>query len=287
MSCKVELNFTCKNLPNMDNFSKSDAKIFAFIESEKNNNKIDSKWIEIGTTEKIDNNNNPVFKKSIVIDYNPNINQNLRFIVFDMDNDSEEWKKNDFIGYVEKSINALLNDSKDNIYSAELLTSIPSGFDINNIKAQKYEGTSTLLIRIEKITDTPAKIRFSVSGSNLDKKDSFGLSDSFIRILLIEDNNELSKVFETPVYKNSLNPTWEKLEIPVKTLNKGDPDKILIFEVWDWDKGSSNDLIGTFKATTNDLFNKREFEIINEKLKSSKSNYKNSGVIRFNKIEYV
>jgi len=253
----------------------------------KNNNKIDSKWIEIGTTEKIDNNNNPVFKKSIVIDYNPNINQNLRFIVFDMDNDSEEWKKNDFIGYVEKSINALLNDSKDNIYSAELLTSIPSGFDINNIKAQKYEGTSTLLIRIEKITDTPAKIRFSVSGSNLDKKDSFGLSDSFIRILLIEDNNELSKVFETPVYKNSLNPTWEKLEIPVKTLNKGDPDKILIFEVWDWDKGSSNDLIGTFKATTNDLFNKREFEIINEKLKSSKSNYKNSGVIRFNKIEYV
>jgi len=51
--------------------------------------------------------------------------------------------------------------------------------------------------------------------------------------------------------------------------------------VFDWDKNKSNDLIGTFKATTNELFEKKKFEIININKSKKDSNYKNSGTLSF------
>lgn len=47
---------------------------------------------------------------------------------------------------------------------------------------------------------------------------------------LPEDNEEESIVFQTSVRPKTLNPTWEKLEVPVKVFNKGDPDKMLTFK---------------------------------------------------------
>jgi len=49
-------------------------------------------------------------------------------------------------------------------------------------------------------------------------------------VSLPEDNEEESIVFQTSVRPKTLNPTWEKLEVPVKVFNKGDPDKMLTFK---------------------------------------------------------
>jgi len=58
--------------------------------------------------------------------------------------------------------------------------------------------------------------------------------------------------------------------------------------VYDYDKNSSNDLIGIFKATTRVLFEQNTFELINEKKKAKKgSKYKNSGVIKFENLTRV
>ncbi|OUM58205.1 hypothetical protein PIROE2DRAFT_64578 [Piromyces sp. E2] len=75
--------------------------------------------------------------------------------------------------------------------------------------------------------------------------------------------------------------TSEEFFFPYKDLNF-----CMIFKgVYDWDKDTENDLIGTFKVTTNDLLTKDEFEIINEK-KKKKDSYKNSGVLTI-KLEKV
>jgi len=95
--------------------------------------------------------------------------QNLRFIVFDMDDNSKDWKKNDFMGYFEKSLTGLINGCKDNVYTADLLTSIPSGFNISNSKAQNFKQTSKIMLRVEKITGPLKMIRFSISGSDFDR----------------------------------------------------------------------------------------------------------------------
>jgi len=125
-----------------------------------------------------------------------------------------------------------------------------------------------------------------ITGNNLDKKDTFGKSDPFIIISRIENNGSIIKVFETPVIKNTLDPVWKSLKIPEVTLNNGDPDKMLLFEVFDWDKNSDNDIIGSFRATTRMIMENGKFDIINEKKKQKKGNkYTNSGVITFKRVE--
>jgi len=71
MKEKIEINITCKDLPKFDRLSASDPKVFLFMENNKNNNKIDSEWEEIGSTETVKDDNNPVFKKSFILDYYP------------------------------------------------------------------------------------------------------------------------------------------------------------------------------------------------------------------------
>ncbi len=46
----------------------------------------------------------------------------------------------------------------------------------------------------------------------------------------MEDNGTYSKVFETPVIRNTLNPVWKNIKIPEVTLNNGEPDRMLLWE---------------------------------------------------------
>ncbi|OUM70400.1 hypothetical protein PIROE2DRAFT_19503 [Piromyces sp. E2] len=126
------------------------------------------------------------------------------------------------------------------------------------------------------------KIILSISGSNLDKMDVIGSSDPFV-VGCIDGKTE---VLKTNVIKNNINPDWENVCLDFDKLNN-DRDKMITFSVYDWDRGSKNDLIGTFKASVNDIVGKKTFDIINTEKKQKKgSKYVNSGVITFNKIEF-
>ncbi|ORY31112.1 copine-8-like protein [Neocallimastix californiae] len=287
LTSKVEIKISCNDLPKFDTFSKSDPKVFVFQERVTySNNSKNSVWENIGSTERIQNNDNPVFTKSLYIDYYFETIQKLRFIIFDMDSDSDEWSKNDFIGYTEKTLGDLISGSENNVYQCDILTTIPSGMKIKNNKAKDSKKKATINIRIQEVVNSPFNFTMDIIGSDLDKKDTFGKSDPFIIISRIENNDSLVKVFETSVIKNTLNPKWKNIQIPEVTLNNGDPEKMLLWEVYDWDRNSSNDLIGVFRATTRELFEKKSFEVINEKKKAKKGKkYKNSGIIRFENLE--
>ena len=49
---RVELSISCKNLKDLDHFSKSDPAVFLY-------EKVGQTWEKLGTTEVIDNNLNP------------------------------------------------------------------------------------------------------------------------------------------------------------------------------------------------------------------------------------
>ncbi|OUM61541.1 hypothetical protein PIROE2DRAFT_12454 [Piromyces sp. E2] len=245
LSSKITIKISCNNLPKFDKLSKSDPKVFIFIEKKEFNNiNVNSIWSLIDSTEIIKNNNNPIFTKTLTIDYYFETIQKLRFMVMDMDGKSEEWKKNDFIGYVDVTLGDLVNSSESNVYTSNLLTSVPPGIEVNNSKAKSFSGTSKIFFRIEENnTDSRYRLKFDISGKNLDKKDILGKSDPFIIISSIEDNGTKRKIFETPVIKNTLNPKWDTFEILEKDFNNGDNDKLILFEVYDWDKDTKNDLI--------------------------------------------
>lgn len=86
---KVELFLSARNLLDMDVFSKSDPYVKVFF-------KVGPGQPEryIGKTETVDNNLNPNFVKSFVLDYVFEIRQELKFQVFDED----DGKNDDFIG---------------------------------------------------------------------------------------------------------------------------------------------------------------------------------------------
>lgn len=62
----------------MDTFSKSDP--YVIVQVKKNN-----QWFEYGRTETIMDNLNPNFATSIIIDYYFEVQQHLKFIVYDYD----------------------------------------------------------------------------------------------------------------------------------------------------------------------------------------------------------
>lgn len=61
---KVQLSISCKNLADLDIFSKSDPKVLIYIK-----NPITSEFLQVGETETIANNLNPEFIKTFIAEY--------------------------------------------------------------------------------------------------------------------------------------------------------------------------------------------------------------------------
>lgn len=61
---KVELSIACKGLKNLDVLSKSDPQVVMYMRENSN-----TAWYEVGRTEMINDNLNPKFTRSIVVDY--------------------------------------------------------------------------------------------------------------------------------------------------------------------------------------------------------------------------
>ncbi|ORX59370.1 copine-9 [Anaeromyces robustus] len=291
MCSKLELRFSCKDLPNLDTLSKSDPKIFIFLEQKSKDNAGNQvvDWIKVGTTETIMNNLNPTFVKSFIIDYYFEMIQRLRFIVFDMDNDSDGFKDNDFIGYTDKTIGDLIGSSENNVYTCDLLTTSPPNMNINNKKTRKSNKKPTITINIEEIQDSNTSITMDIRGTNLDKKDLFGKSDPYFVISKSQENGTLLKVYESPVIKNTLNPVWSDVCIKESILNNGDDERMLLWEVFDWDRASTPDIIGSFEASTSMIKQGLSFNIINSKkqakYRKKGKEYKNSGVMTFENVK--
>jgi len=55
-------------------------------------------------------------------------------------------------------------------------------------------------------------------------------------------------VRKSEVIKNTLNPDWLPQRFTLQELCNGDYNRPLMIEVWDWDKHTKHDLIGTFRV---------------------------------------
>merc|ERR1712188_269414 len=96
---KIELSLSCRNLKNMDFFSKSDPMIVVYQKI-----KGSEKWIELGRTETIRDNLNPDFVTKFIVDLRFEEVQPFGFAVFDIDSDKRNLKDQDFIGEIEVTL---------------------------------------------------------------------------------------------------------------------------------------------------------------------------------------
>eukprot|EP00794_Sanderia_malayensis_P019198 gene19198-21120_t len=271
---KVMLNISCRQLRDTDVLSKSDPMAVVFLEVGQTTSP-SKQWHEIGRTETIQNNQNPDFARSVLVDYHFEERQKLKFEVYDVDSASQDLSKHDFLGRAEATLGSIMGENCGK-FEMEL-----------KCEGIKYSGK--ILINAEEMSTCKETMTLHLRGRKLDKKDFFGSSDPFLVFYKCNEDNSFSAVHKTEVIKNNLNPSWNAFTLPVVNLCNGDYDRTIKVDCFDWDSDGSHDLIGEMFFTMNELKTNLSLskELINQKKKKKKSHYKNSGSIEFNNVKIV
>ncbi|XP_048886532.1 copine-2-like isoform X2 [Brienomyrus brachyistius] len=259
---KVELSVCGSSLLDRDVTSKSDPFCVLFLE-------VDGKWVEIGRTETVLNNLNPVFGVKFQVDYHFEEIQKLKFAMFDEDKCSNQLYEHDFLGDFTCTLGVIVSSKK-----LHRPLTLANG---------KPAGKGAITITAQELSDNRV-ITLSLCGRKLDKKDFFGKSDPYLEFHKEGEDGKWMLVHRTEVIKNTLDPVWAPFTIPFISLCNGDMEKSIKVICSDFDNDGGHDFIGEFYTTVTRMAEAQnsvevEFDCINPKKQKRKKNYKNSGVI--------
>ena len=210
---QLEISVSCTDLRDKDAFSKSDPLCVMFHQSSG------GQWAEVGRTEMLPNTLNPSWKSKFIVDYRFQERQLVKFEVFDWDKKSHSLKKQDFLARMECSLGNVVSSKGKQFVS---MASGPS-------KNAKF------IICVEEVSGCNDIVKLQFVANKLDDKDKFGKSDPYYVVSKITGGGQWSVVAKSEHIKNTLNPTWKLMTMPVRELCNGDYDRQLKFDVNDTD----------------------------------------------------
>ncbi|GAB6026835.1 Copine-8 [Chamberlinius hualienensis] len=259
----VELRIACRNVKDMDVFSKSDPMCVVFVK-----NPHTGIFAEAFRTEVIKDTINPDFVKQMTIEYNFEVQQILRFDIYDSDSAYANLDHHDYLGRMECSL-------------GEIIAAQGNQFK-RNLSGRGKCGT--IIVYAEEVTDCKKSLKLQFAATKLDKKDFFSKSDPFLIISKFNEDASTVVVHKTEVIKKNLNPTWNPFEISLRVLCGGDLDRTIKIQCYDYDRDGTHDLIGEVTTNVRTLMKgagpDTTFNCINPKKKAKKKSYKHSGLIR-------
>ncbi|TNN07478.1 Copine-8 isoform 1 [Schistosoma japonicum] len=281
-STTVELSIACRNLCDTDVLSKSDPLVVVFEKSFP-----DNQWVELDRTEIIQNNLNPDFAKKVVMEYHFEEQQRLNFAVYDVDCKSDKLDKHDFLGNCETTLGEIASSGRiikplKNGPSSNCGSIISKYFICSH---QRY----IFSVSAEEVSSCKDELTLDISGRMLDKKDIFGSSDPFLAFYRVNEDGSRTVVYRTKEIRNTLNPNWEQMIIPLRVLCNGDHDRPLVIACIDWNRSGRESLIGEITTSANELltmFNNGIYslDLINPHKAKRHKHYQNSGTLHLNLV---
>ncbi|XP_028430545.1 LOW QUALITY PROTEIN: copine-9 [Perca flavescens] len=261
---KIEISVSCRNLLDMDTFSKSDPVVVLYVQGLGT-----KEWREFGRTEVIYNTLNPDFVRKFILDFFFEEKQNLRFDVYNVYTRSSNLSKHDFLGQMFCTLGEIIGSTGSRL--ERTLSGIPG------------KKCGTIIFSAEELSNCRDIATMQLCANKLDKKDFFGKSDPFLVFYRSNEDGTFTICHKTEMIKNNLNPVWQPFTIPVRALCNGDYDRTVKVDVFDWDRDGSHDFIGEFTTSYRELSRGQSqfnvYEVLNPKKKGRKKKYINSGTV--------
>jgi len=254
---EVTLRLSATNLRNHDTMSKSDP--FAVIYLQTDGGPME----ELGRTEVIYDNLNPVWIRNIDCVYHFESIQQLTVVIYDEDQKgSHDLSKHDKMGQIQLQLGNLMASSGQ---------SKTLSFDNSQVK-----------IHAEELASCTDFVTLGLAASKLlNKEGFFGKSDPFYTIKRLREGGEWMQVFQSGVITKNLNPRWLPYSVSVQSLCNGDYDARLKIEILDWKGPDKFVPMGEVETSLRELIDSvnQSFLDVREPKKAGKSGYKNSGTL--------
>lgn len=225
----IEMTLSAEDLINADVLSKSDP--FCIVRMKES---WQDKFCEIGRTEKIKDNLNPQWVKKLLINFNFQSTQRIRFEVWDQDPDG-----NDFLGEYETTL-------------AEIVSNAGRQFR-GKIEHKNFRNAGHLIIVTEEVTASKQNVQLQFHGQHLDKLCWYARNDPFLVLYRSNEDGSSSVVARTEVAHSTQNPKWHPITTKARTLCNGDYDRSIKIECYDNRSNGDHKLIGTCHTCLNTL----------------------------------
>ncbi|XP_050535991.1 copine-8-like isoform X2 [Daktulosphaira vitifoliae] len=266
---EIELTLSCRNLLDCDVFSKSDPICVVFMKTPET-----SRWVEICRTECINNSLNPDFVTKAHVLYRFEVQQNIKFEVYDVDSRLNDLKSQDFLGSCETTLGHIVSSVN---------VTLP-------LKGVRPNNKGQVIVKAEELLACHDEVTLQFSGRDLSRNDWVFKIFSwcvkaypFLEFHKVGEDGKYQLVHRTEVANWTTNPSWKPIVLPVRSLCGTDYDRDIKVCCYHYKHNGDHILIGEFHSTMNQ-FQKGPGSENDYKIVVPKSN-KNHGTIRLNRFE--
>ncbi|XP_031628974.1 copine-8-like [Contarinia nasturtii] len=259
---QIEMTLSGRNLKNTDILSKSDPYCLISMKESWQDN-----FHQIAKTETIQDTLNPEWVKKVILNYNFESIQKIRFEIRD-----EDYNGSDFLGFYETTVSDLVSFSGRQF--------------VGKLKGRTGENFGEIIVVTEEVISCKqiAEIQFAAQNLPSSMWSCLGHTRSpFLIISRANEDGKFSVVTKTEVLTNTQDPIWKAFTIRVTTLCNGDFDRTLKIDCFDYNNSGDHKLIGTCYSSLRRLISPNEPRMVldNERKRKQDPSY-SGGFLRVN-----
>ena len=198
----INIHIACKNLPKMDIASESDPMVVLSIP-------INGRYEEVARTEVIWNNPNPEFVKFLQAAYIFEMQQPLRFSIYDVDSENAKLSDHDFIGYVDTDVQTLARNI---------------GASVELSVRGKKTSSSKIILTPEPLAVSNDIVKMKIEAKKMKKMRTFSKNCPFVLISKVSEAGKPLPIYRSEVIPKCYQCSWNQFELPLQNLCNGDID---------------------------------------------------------------